>query len=92
MAAVFYQEIGNTTQISGVILVNQPNMESARTEVRLFAGIGTILDTCTHKKALLHVEIASNRVMRTEEPLFRPNEPIMAIKRTEDPLLHHNHG
>ena len=53
MAEVFYQEIGNTTQISGVILVNQPNMESARTEVRLFAGIGTILDTCGQNRAPL---------------------------------------
>lgn len=38
------------------------------------------------------LESAPNGVHETEDPLFRRNGPIMVIKRTQDPLLHHNHG
>lgn len=28
----------------------------------------------------------------TDDPLFRRNQPIMEFMRTQNPLLHHNHG
>ena len=55
---------------------------------------GSFCDTCGQKaeETPSHAAIRPKGIKRTEDPLFRANRPIMEFMRTQDPLLHHNHG